>query len=87
MQRQSRPKDPGAKKPGVVSPRQADLEQMRDRLLAAMDQVDAKDLPRVCSELRAVDAELAQLAPATNPDQELVDELKAKRARRSTATG
>lgn len=70
---------------GPVSPRQTDLEEMRGRLLAAMDLVDAKDLPRVCAELRAVDAELAALAPTKSEGQVLVDELKARRAGRTAS--
>ena len=68
-----------------VSPRQEDLEEMRGRLRAAMDVVDAKDLPRVCAELRAVDAELAALAPTKSEGQVLVDELKARRAGRTAS--
>lgn len=71
--------------PAVPVSRQDDLERMRDRLLAAMDLVDAKDLPRVCAELRAVDTELAALVPTKTPGQELVDELRAKRARRTAS--
>lgn len=76
------PKPPAS--PVPVS-RQEDLEEMRRRLLAAMDLVDPKDLPRVCSELRAVDTELAALVPTKTPGQELVDELRAKRARRTAS--
>lgn len=76
-----------AKPPAAPVPldRQGDLETMRTRLLAAMDQVDPKDLPRVCSELRAVDVELAALVPTKTPGQELVDELKARRAGRTAS--
>lgn len=81
--RPARPRKPPAA-PAPVA-RQEDLERMRERLLAAMDLVDPKDLPRVCSELRAVDAELAQLTPAKTPGQELVDELKARRAGRTAS--
>lgn len=97
MQRKSRPPAAGAAKPAVVKAparprakagpapvdRAGDLRTMRDALLAAMGQVDPKDLPRVCSELRAVDAELATLAPTRSEGQVLVDELKARRARRT----
>lgn len=65
--------------------RETDLRTMRERLLAAMDLVDAKDLPRVCSELRAVDAELATLAPTRSEGQVLVDELRARRAGRTAS--
>lgn len=98
MQRKSRAPAARAEKPPVVkkattpkpaptADRQGDLETMRTKLLAAMDQVDPKDLPRVCSELRAVDTELAALAPTKSEGQVLVDDLKARRARRSAAQG
>ncbi len=66
----------------VVSDRQADLEDMRTLLAAAMKTADEKDLPRVCRELRAVNAELASLTPAKSEGQQTVDELKARRVRR-----
>ena len=82
--RPARPRTPPPAVPVPVS-RQEDLERMRERLLAAMDLVDAKDLPRVCAELRAVDTELAALVPTKTPGQELVDELKARRAGRTAS--
>lgn len=68
------------------SARQADLELMRSDLLAAMRAVEPGDLPRVCRELRAVDAELADLPTARSPEQELVDDLKARRAHRRSVS-
>lgn len=76
-----------AKPPAAPAPldREADLRTMRERLLAAIDLVDAKDLPRVCSELRAVDTELATLAPVKSEGQVLVDELRERRAGRTAS--
>lgn len=86
MQRERRTPAKGrTPKPPLVVDRQGDLEKMRDALLAAMAGASVADLPRVCRELRAVDAELAQLVPTKSEGQELVDELKAKRARRSAS--
>ena len=62
--------------------RRDDLDLMRVKLVAAMGDVDAKDLPRVTKELRAVNAELESLAPPVTAGQQTVDELKEKRARR-----
>ena len=62
--------------------RRDDLDLMRAKLVAAMGAVDAKDLPRVTKELRAVNAELESLAPPVTAGQQTVDELKEKRARR-----
>ena len=77
---------PRAEEPSVVIDRAADLVLIRDRLIEAMDQVEAKDLPRITKELRAVDVELAALGPSKSPGQSLKDELKDRRARRQSAT-
>ena len=69
----------------MVSTRQTDLELQRERLLAALDIVNPEDLPKISRELRAVNEELETLAPAKTVGQALVDELKAKRARRSAS--
>jgi hypothetical protein len=69
----------------VVSTRQTDLELQRERLLAALDIVNPEDLPKISRELRAVNEELETLTPAKTVGQALVDELKAKRARRSAS--
>jgi hypothetical protein len=70
----------------VVSQRQADLEEARDLLRAAMLEVDAKDLPRVVRELRAVNADLEALAPSVSAGQRLKDELRERRAARRPAS-
>lgn len=67
--------------------RKQDLDKLRDRLLAALDAVEPGDIPKISKELRAVDLELETLGGAVTPGQQLVDELKAKRARRTKATG
>lgn len=67
--------------------RKADLDKLRDRLLAALDAVEPGDIPKISKELRAVDLELETLGGAVTPGQQLVDELKAKRARRTAAKG
>jgi len=56
------------------------LRSMRDLLAARLDDPDARDVPAVARELRAVLAELAE-GPAEEAD--FIDEL---RARRATAT-
>ncbi len=66
--------------------RRDDLERMRGDLLAAMEQVEPEDLPKVCRELRAVDAELAGLSTVGTPEQAVVDDLKARRAARRSAS-
>lgn len=60
-----------------------DLEMLRSRLVASLDVIDPKELPRLSREIRAVNLELSQLAPAEEADQ--VDELRAKRAARIAA--
>lgn len=70
----------------MVSQRQTDLEEARDLLRAAMLEVDAKDLPRISRELRAVNLELEALAPSVSPGQRLKDELKDRRAARRPAS-
>ena len=65
--------------------RKADLQLLRERLLDALDAVDPAEIPKVSRELRAVTVELEALAPAKTEGQALVDELKAKRARRSAS--
>ena len=69
----------------MVSTRQTDLELQRERLLSALDVVNPEDIPKISRELRAVNEELETLAPAKTAGQALVDELKAKRARRSAS--
>ena len=66
--------------------RSADLELMRVALLAAMVGAEPRELPSICRELRAVDLELTQLAPAKSAGQSTVDELRKRRARRRTAS-
>ena len=67
--------------------RKQDLDTLRERLLAALDAVEPGDIPKISKELRAVDLELETLGGAVTPGQQLVDELKAKRARRTAAKG
>ncbi|MGL4300070.1 MAG: hypothetical protein ACRCW4_13450 [Candidatus Neomicrothrix subdominans] len=70
------------------SGRAGDLAEMRDKLRTAMDLAEPRDLPRICAELRAVDAELAGLPTEVTPEQEIVDDLKRRReARRSASEG
>ena len=67
--------------------RKTDLDTLRDKLIAALDAVEPGDIPKISKELRAVDLELETLGGAVTPGQQLVDELKAKRARRTAAKG
>lgn len=67
--------------------RKDDLELSRTRLIAALDAVEPGDIPKISKELRAVNVELEALGTAASPGQQLVDELKKKRERRSKATG
>ena len=69
----------------MVSRQAQDLEDMRTKLVAAMSQVDAKDLPRVIRELRAVNSELEALAPSVSAGQKYIDQLKERRAQRMSA--
>ena len=72
--------------PGGSDLRLDDLRSMRSGLLDAMGQVEPADLPRVCRELRAVDAELAGMSSERSPEQVVVDDLKARRAARRSAS-
>lgn len=80
------PVEGGAEESTVVTTRQSDLAAMRVALLGAMAEVGPRDLPRVCAELRAVGAELESLSPVVSDGQALVDDLRARRARRRTAS-
>jgi hypothetical protein len=83
VQRRGGSKGPGATQSAVVSNRQSDLGSMRTLLLAAIKTAAAPDLPRICRELRAVNAELEALAPSLSTDQQFVDQLKARRVSRA----
>lgn len=67
--------------------RRDDLDRLRDKLLAALDAVEPADIPRISKELRAVDAEIEALGGVVSPGQQLVDELKKKRERRTKTAG
>lgn len=67
--------------------RRDDLDKLRAKLLAALEAVDPAEIPRISKELRAVNVELEALGGAATPGQQLVDELKKKRERRTAAKG
>lgn len=67
--------------------RSDDLDRLRDKLLAALDVVEPADVPKISKELRAVDLEIESLGGAASPGQQLIDELKKKRERRTAAKG
>ena len=68
-----------------VSRRQSDLETMRTQLIAAALDAKPGDLPSITRELRAVIAELDQLTPSKTDGERVVDDLKARRARRTAS--
>lgn len=77
-------KDSKAATPTPAELRRADLVDLRSRLIRALDLGGPRELPALSRELRLVDAELAEIAPAE--EDSTTDELKRRReARRERA--